>query len=473
MPPASLIAVPALAALSVIWTAHGHRIQTAPPHAAPALLEVGQELPTKTALLAPLLAATASSALAPSKATERRSSRLSARRRPVDEERETHVWDFMARGAKRGAVSSPGKRDVARMPRSYPEEDGPRLEEVPARIMGIDPYAADPWRDILLPADWAWILQPGSAEFIPGEEIANPMMVGVGRTTADIDVKFGVWQTQDPATHRHLRLSEMLSSSGAVPRVLDVRSYLDATYVLTESPGTRTLASLISQWERRGVPPGEPVVALERALPLMVDMLEGLQVINAHGISHGDLTESNIYVVEDAPVLTMFDDFRSACVANSPDDDISCRGLAETLCGSAFRHAPDMAEGVPTHVSANVYQLGLVFANLLLGDFMSPWRDRDYDDVTATGRQSIRDFMRRDFSIWEPGFAKLDKEYGDVLRIIAGMLEKDPRRRMTAQMAVRRAMQVAARRGIPLAWERPSQGAAREWGEDYARADRV
>lgn len=297
-------------------------------------------------------------------------------------------------------------------------------------------------------------------------------MVGVARSASNVDVKFGMWQTRDPATKRHLRISQMLSDAGIVPQIFDVRTYKDQTFVLTESPGTRTLASLISDWERQGTLAGAPVVPLGQALPLMVDMLEGLAVMESLGVVHGDLTEANIYLLDDAPELTLFDDFRSACVANSADDEISCRGLADTLCGSAFRHAPEAVDGVPSHVSDNVWQLGLVFANLLLGDFLTTWQDRQLDDGTAVGRQGIRVAMRRDFSIWEPGFAKLDKEYGDVLRIVAGMLEKDPKRRMTPEVAVRKAAGIATRRGIALNWERSPQEAP-QWAKVHSRADRI
>jgi len=469
MPPASLIALPGLAALSFLpflGPASSHRIHSAEPHAAPALLELGQGLPPK-ALIAPLLAS-ASSALAPPQAAARRSSHLSARR-AADGRRQG--WGATATGARQGVATPSGKQDAVQMPHGFPEEAGPRFEAVPARIMGPDSRTGDPWRDILLPADWAWELQPGSAEFIPGEATSNPRMVGVALSASNLEVKFGVWQTRDAATRRHLRISEMLSGSGIVPRIMDIRAHPEETFVLTESPGTRTLAALMADWQQRGVPPGEPVVPLDEALPLMVDMLEGLAMMEWFGVSHGDLTEANIYVVDGAPVLTLFDDFRSACVATSADGEISCRGLADTICGSALRHAPEMVNGVPARVSDNVWQLGLVFANLLLGDYLSVWQDRAFDDSTAIGRQGIREFMQREFSIWDAAFPKLDKEFGDVLRILAGMLETDPKRRMTTDMALRRARQVAARRGIPLRREGSAQEAVPQWEAGYAYAD--
>lgn len=190
MPPASLIALPGLAALSFLpflGPASSHRIHSAEPHAAPALLELGQGLPPK-ALIAPLLAS-ASSALAPPQAAARRSSHLSARR-AADGRRQG--WDATATGARQGVATPSGKQDAVQMPHGFPEEAGPRFEAVPARIMGPDSRTGDPWRDILLPADWAWELQPGSAEFIPGEEVTPCSRTGgawkLGRPKhADVD----------------------------------------------------------------------------------------------------------------------------------------------------------------------------------------------------------------------------------------------------------------------------------------------
>lgn len=295
-------------------------------------------------------------------------------------------------------------------------------------------------------------------------------MMGVARTAWNRDVKFGVWQSGDGATSRHLHLSEMLRDSEVVPKILDIRAYPEETFVLSESPGTRTLSSEVFDWQQRGVPAGEPEMPLIEALPLMIDMLEGLTVMDSYGIVHGDLALENIYVFDGAQQLTLFDDFRSACVENSADAEISCRGLADTMCGSACWHAPEVVSGVPDRVSSNVWQLGLVFANMLLGGVLSPWQEMGFDDVTAQGRQKIREVIRKEFSIWDdPVFTKLYGEYGDVLNIVAGMLEKDPRRRLTSEAALQQAVQVAAQRGIPLPWEQPVS----QWSDGDVYSDGI
>eukprot|EP00429_Kryptoperidinium_foliaceum_P076154 CAMPEP_0176223864 /NCGR_PEP_ID=MMETSP0121_2-20121125/20963_1 /TAXON_ID=160619 /ORGANISM="Kryptoperidinium foliaceum, Strain CCMP 1326" /LENGTH=298 /DNA_ID=CAMNT_0017563109 /DNA_START=1 /DNA_END=895 /DNA_ORIENTATION=- len=291
------------------------------------------------------------------------------------------------------------------------------------------------------------------------------MMRGIARLTQDGEVKFASWQPADAASRRQIRLSEILSGSGVVPRVLDVHTYHEATFVLTESPGTRTLASIISEWERRGASPRETSVPIDQALRLMLNMLRGLDVMEHYGVAHGDLTESNIYVMEDN--RTLIDDFRSACIVGSTDEETSCAGLAGTLCGSAFRHAPEMKDGIPSRLENNIWQLGLVFARLLLGDIVPQWAKRDFDDSTGQGRRHIREFTYRHFSIWDDAeFKRLYPAHSDVLRIVAGMLEPDPRRRWTTQMALQSATQAAAQRGIPAGGERQAPKSPFEWSED-------
>jgi len=210
--------------------------------------------------LAPLLAASASSALAPPQAAARRAGALWAGG--------GGTWD----AATERQAASRGTPFDEPEPHGSVEDAGPRLTEFPAKVLGVDESEGDAWRDIALPPDWAWELDPGSVHFIPGAKDANPKMIGLARWASNVDVKFGAWRSGDDTTKRHLRLSEMLSNSGIAPKILDVRAYPKETFVLTKSPGMRTVASLLS--EQKGVLLGEPVVPLDVALPLMVEMLQ-------------------------------------------------------------------------------------------------------------------------------------------------------------------------------------------------------
>jgi len=192
------------------------------------------------------------------------------------------------------------------------------------------------------------------------------------------------------------------------------------------------------------------------------------------GIAHGDITESNIYIVNGTHMRTVFDDYRHACVPNSEDDEVSCLGLAGVLCGSAFRHAPEMIHGIPNHVANNVWQLGIVFANLMLREVLPTWLGHALSDNVALDRLAIREFMRESFSISDDvAFLHAQIRYGDVMGVVAGMLEKDPKHRSTPEEATKQLLQVAATRGIALPSERLPQDFVPERSKQYFQADGI
>jgi len=329
------------------------------------------------------------------------------------------------------------------------------MKDVPAR----DVTSQGPWsknsNSVSLPAEWAWQFEPGSVEYYPAADGANPSLFGVATFASRLRqrVKFGTWRTADERTNRQVKMLEHLRETGAVPRILDTVRHPDNTYVLTEWPSKGTLGDLIERWEASkppaGAPLGEPIVPLDRALPLMIDMLETVKRMSQRGVVHGDLTEWNIHIVDERGAVVV-DDLCSACLLNG-DDQTSCANLHASFHGSAFHHAPEMQTGVPNDVANNVWQLGLIFARMLVGE-VGPQKLRgQFDDHTALGRHYIRHHMYKNFDIWrDPRFARMYHRYGDVLQVVARMLEKDPRRRQTAEWALQSMIRVATTRGIPV-----------------------
>lgn len=123
--------------------------------------------------------------------------------------------------------------------------------------------------------------------------------------------------------------------------------------------------------------------------------------------------------------------------------------------GSPFRLAPEIEGDVADRVSNNQWQLGLIFAQMLLGtDPMEHLVHRLYgngDSSWEDGPVLVREDVRRRFFASEmPGFEELAIDYSDVLAIVSGLLEKDPDTRWTAERAWSEAVKVAKARGIPI-----------------------
>jgi len=362
---------------------------------------------------------------------------------------------------------APGPVEVPDVPRKSP------LTQLEADHMF---HGRSARRQIPLPAAWARKFDPATVVYSFCDETPGAEMIGRGRLAAkpDFELAFSAWTPGDPATVRQERMSQILSYSGFAPTLFEKHDYPEGVFMLTESPGMRTIADLIAEGEAREAGGAHaPVVPLETALPLMGDMLRGLEALTAMGVVLGDLSEHSIYII-DNDTHAMIVDFRSAGLVDSLDADTSCSGLAGGLHGSAFRHAPEMEDGLPSEVPNNIWQLGLVFARMVLGgealtEIEVKRREADLDDTTEEGGRKVRALLREHFSAKEAlANSGLREEYDDILTLIEGMLVKSPEHRWTAQMAFVEATDIATTRGVSGFTKRWPRSLPRDWGDDAA-----
>jgi len=334
------------------------------------------------------------------------------------------------------------------------------LVDVDARRLPIGATVVVVETTLKLPAEWSSKLVLGSVVVCSGPDDDGIEMVGLAKLGAANPVRVGIsaWRTGHPSTIRQARISRHLSHAAVMPRPWARLVCGDTTFVMTESPEARTLETLIEEIEASQPSMVGPIMPIRTALPLMIDMLRGAVELEELGVAHGNLCEATIHLV-DGDTHTVIPDLRSACIAHASGDAVSCAGLARAFHGSAYRHAPEMKDGLPHDVTCNVWQLGLVFSRMLFGGVLpTQWFVSNVapglNDSSVLGRLQIREVIREQFKFnISPATIRLFS-HGDILGLLAGMLEKDPELRFTAKDALRYAIRVAKDRGLP---ERPNR----------------
>lgn len=330
--------------------------------------------------------------------------------------------------------------------------------------------------EIVLPTDWAGKLLARDLAVWPAPLGKGFYFAGRGRLSADpqTEVHFTARESGTPETQREIRMSRLLAGTGVTPIVIESQVFPEATFIMTESVGRRSLDWVIRR-HSHGLGDGGPTVPLNVSLPVMLDIVRALGILTDLGIVHGDLTEDDVAVVENRHALIV--DFRKSCVVGSSDPELGCAALAHTILGSAYRHPPEAEGECPNAMSNDMWQLGLIFARMLLGGDEAPTKAaairaemlQQLDDATPHGRWDVRNFVRFHFDVKEvPAYRRLSAfGLGDVLEILDGLLEKNPAERWRPQR-VESALEKAARdRGIELPAPRAPTLAPEDWVGDW------
>jgi len=302
---------------------------------------------------------------------------------------------------------------------------------------------------IRLPASWVRAFKPGTIKYWARAGQPGVELFGFARLAAnpEQEVMFEQWHANDPAVLRQRIIMHVLHRDGMVPSMIDY-FHTRSTYLLLESAGTRRLDDLLKESRQNWRSSSEPMVPLAKALPVMIDLLRSVEVMERLNMVHGALTERSVALLE-GDIHALLPDLRRACMIDSQMSEVS----QLTLQGAphhklTYRFAPEMQDGVPTGPSNNIWQLGLIFAKML---FDAEVPGGDLDSSTAEGRAEIEAAIRYNFEIRAtPGFRYLSAEYDDLRVLVASMLDKDSERRLDASGALRLASQAAFSRGIAI-----------------------
>jgi serine/threonine protein kinase len=228
---------------------------------------------------------------------------------------------------------------------------------------------------------------------------------------------------------REARLAARLSDPHILPihdfGELEGRLYIDMRMV--DGPD---LAKVVS---RGPVPP-------DRTAAIVSQIASALDAAHAGGLVHRDVKPANVLLAARDPVFAYLTDFGVAAEQNRSD------GLTQagTVIGTLAYMAPETFEGIPPGPSSDVYALGCVLAEMLLGH--PPYK-------TSTPVQALRAHVHEPVPRPSERDPRVPKAFDDV---VARAMAKDPARRYRSAGEIGAALLDAASGSAP----RPSSSAA-------------
>ncbi len=259
-----------------------------------------------------------------------------------------------------------------------------RVEAAPgARLSQFDFRAGD--RPPLRPL---WSLQRKLGQGGQGETwLARHDKTGEERV-----YKFALDTVGQDSLKREITLSRVLHSiddHGHFIRVLDWNLERPPYFIESQYGGGADLAT----WaEQQGGPGALPIAS---RLDLIIQIAEALAAAHSLGVLHKDLKPANVLVDEPAgqPPRIRLADFGSGGVLDPERLDaagITLQGFTSTLplegestAATPAYLAPELLAGQPATIKADIYALGVMLYQILIGDFrrvLSTGWEQDIDD---------------------------------------------------------------------------------------------
>lgn len=221
-------------------------------------------------------------------------------------------------------------------------------------------------------------------------------------------------------------LNETLGERRDIARILDWNFDEAPYFVESEYTGEGDL----EQWARRHG--GIKQIALEQRLNIVAGTARALAAAHAVGVLHKDVKPSNILIGEaaDGSAEAVLCDFGIGLITDvTPlkEHEITQLGMTEALAGNVTTSrtgtrrymAPEILEGRMPTIHADIYSLGVVLYQLVLGDFsrvLAPGWERDIKD----------DLLREDIAALVDG--NPERRLGDA-NLLAQKLSTLPQRR--------------------------------------------
>ncbi len=194
-------------------------------------------------------------------------------------------------------------------------------------------------------------------------------------------------------------------------------------YGLDEHEGQRFLAMELAEGETLAERVKRGPIPVEDALPIALQIAEGLEAAHEEGIIHRDLKPSNVMLSPEGKVKILDfglakawrDEVGDVALTDSPTitAQLTAGGV---LLGTASYMSPEQARGRPTDRQADIWAFGCVLWEMLTGR-------RLFDGDTVT--DVLVGVLRK-----EPDWRLLPPDVAAPLRrLLSRCLEKDPRRR--------------------------------------------
>ena len=205
--------------------------------------------------------------------------------------------------------------------------------------------------------------------------------------------KFALDESSLVSLKREITLFRVLQESlGGKARLVTLRDWnLEQVPYFIESDFARQ-GSLVDWWERSG---GSDSISLDVRVEIVARIAEALAAIHAVGVLHKDMKPSNILidrVVEGYPEILLGDLGSGGLLdpARLASMGITRLGFTQTVAaaaggtGTPLYLAPELLKGQPPTVLSDIYALGVLLFQLVVGDLRRPlyagW-ERDIQDA--------------------------------------------------------------------------------------------
>jgi len=223
---------------------------------------------------------------------------------------------------------------------------------------------------------------------------------------------------EDPERHaRFEREAKMLASLNH-PNVATL-------HALEDVGGTHFLAMELVEGEGLDVRIARGAMPIEEALPIALQVAEGLEAAHERGIVHRDLKPGNVKVRPDGTVKVL--DFGLAKAWEEQGANTSDLGLSPTITGhhtragvilgTAAYMSPEQARGKPVDKRADIWAFGCLLYEMLTGTRLFAGETIS-DTLAAVLRQEV------DWAALPPGLPP------SIRALLARCLERDPKRRL-------------------------------------------
>lgn len=224
---------------------------------------------------------------------------------------------------------------------------------------------------------------------------------------------------QDEALRKRFHNEAKVMAKLIHPNIVQLFDYLEVDKKLVlvmEFVEGRTLQEMIFQ--------ETGLLTAERAIPLFIQMVEGVKYAHQLGITHRDIKPSNILITKSNQAKIT--DFGIAKIAG--DKSHTKTG---TKVGTLCYMSPEQVLGQPADQKSDIYSLGLTLYVMLTG--MMP-----LDDDTLSEFLIMDSIVKRDLPDPRTFYPDIPEYY---VKVILQAIEKDPSRRFQSCDAFLKALQ--------------------------------
>lgn len=333
---------------------------------------------------------------------------------------------------------------------SAPPSTARRWPEVWTEVVALDRKGMRTW--VQVPKEWAGLLAVGQLREVNWGSALGTRFVAPYADDPRRRLAVKVTNSHLEDAHHEMQVLQLLRSSGNMLALLGRREFARKAFLLTPA-ADMSLAQFLASSKSSGA----EQLPFERSLRILIDLLRAARDLDEAGVVHSAIAADTVVMQSGRPLLA---DFRHAAIVSEADAHLGRQDTSVFHAPWRHRFPPETIRGIATGASNNVWQVGLVFAQMCAGadpiasavaslapdiSTIVPWDPKIVDRT--------QDVVRR---LWSPQRDPHIQGVGDedARRLLEGLLETSLERRWTAAGALAEALAVAGRRGVEVPPER-------------------